>query len=69
MCWATEGMGLRRVVGPLIPVTLPGMNNPATELAFLGRVLAEAARAEIMPRFARLSAVDRRQKTSAFSTS
>lgn len=42
------------------------MNFPATELAFLGRVLAEAARAEIMPRFARLSAVDRRQKTSAF---
>lgn len=42
------------------------MNFPATELAFLGSVLAEAARAEIMPRFARLSAVDRRQKTSAF---
>ncbi|MES2613731.1 MAG: inositol monophosphatase [Pseudomonadota bacterium] len=42
------------------------MNFPATELAFLGRVLAEAARTEIMPRFARLSAVDRRQKTSAF---
>ncbi len=42
------------------------MNDPAIELAFLGRVLAEAARAEIMPRFARLSAVDRRQKTSAF---
>ncbi|CAN7397191.1 inositol monophosphatase [Acidovorax sp. LjRoot66] len=42
------------------------MTFPATELAFLGSVLAEAARAEIMPRFTRLSAVDRRQKTSAF---
>lgn len=42
------------------------MDYPATELAFLGRVLAEAARAEIMPRFARLSTVNRLQKTSAF---
>lgn len=36
------------------------------ELAFLGALLEAAARAEIMPRFARLSAVNRRQKTSAF---
>ncbi len=42
------------------------MAYPATELAFLGALLAQAARAEIMPRFARLPAVDRRQKTSAF---
>jgi fructose-1,6-bisphosphatase/inositol monophosphatase family enzyme len=38
----------------------------STELEFLGALLAVAAREEIMPRFARLSAVDRRQKTSAF---
>lgn len=42
------------------------MTDPAAELAFLGTLLAAAAREEIMPRFARLSAVDRRQKTSAF---
>ena len=42
------------------------MTFPTTELAFLASVLADAARTEIMPRFARLSGVDRRQKTSAF---
>lgn len=42
------------------------MTFPATELAFLGSVLADAAHTEIMPRFARLSGVDRRKKTSAF---
>lgn len=42
------------------------MTFPTSELAFLGAVLADAARTQIMPRFARLSGVDRRQKTSAF---
>jgi fructose-1,6-bisphosphatase/inositol monophosphatase family enzyme len=42
------------------------MVHAATELAFLGAVLATAAREEIMPRFARLSTVNRLQKTSAF---
>lgn len=42
------------------------MTFAATELAFLGSLLADAARTQIMPRFARLSAVDRQQKTSAF---
>lgn len=42
------------------------MTYSTQELVSLGSLLAQAARAEIMPRFARLSAVDRRQKTSAF---
>ena len=36
------------------------------DLAFLGSLLANAAREEIMPRFRTLHAVDRRRKTSSF---
>lgn len=42
------------------------MTYSPADLAFLVSLLAQVGRREIMPRFARLSVVDRRQKTSAF---
>ncbi|MDZ7863528.1 inositol monophosphatase [Acidovorax sp.] len=47
-------------------MTLPGITYPAAELALLASPLADTARTEVILCFARLSAVDRRQKTSAF---